>query len=130
MESSLEKFSGAVQAFSTYGIYLVAAIFGSLGLINSLGTELLPAVSILYVVFLAIAFVATRGRVISNLRAKPLKALLQLGVTYLAVFVNQWAFVNLEAYLSICVLAGILAVIPYIFRMAIAVDRYRLGAEA
>lgn len=130
MESSLEKLSAAVQAFSTYGIYSLAVIFGSLGLINSLGTELLPTVSILYVVFLAIAFVATRGRVISNLRTKPLRALLHLGVMYLAVFVNQWAFVNLEAYLSICVFGVILALIPYVFRIAVAVDRYRLGAEA
>lgn len=130
MESSLEKLSAAVQAFSTYGIYFVAVIFGSLGLINSLGTELFPAVSILYVVFLAIAFVATRGRVISNLRTKPLKALLSLGVIYLAVFVNQWAFVNVEAYLSICVVAVILAMIPYVFRIAFAVDRYRLETEA
>ena len=130
MESSLEKFSTAVQTFSAYGIYGVATIFGSLGLINSLGSELFPTVNVVFLIALAIVSVATRGRLLRMLRTKPLKGLGFLSFMYLAVFVNQWAFVNLEAYLSICLFVGILMVIPYLFRMAVTVARYRRSAAA
>lgn len=130
MESSLERFSAAVQTFCTYGIYGVVVIFGSLGLINSLDTEIFQSINLIYIMFMAIVLVMTRGRLISDFRTKPLKAARFLAIAYLATFVNQWAFVNLEAYFSICLFAIGLVLLPYVLRLAVAVDRYRLGAKA
>jgi hypothetical protein len=52
------------------------------------------------------------------------------GFTYVAVFVNQWAFVNIEAYLSICAAALFLVVLPYLFKLAVLVDEQRLRNPA
>jgi hypothetical protein len=127
---SLAKTSELVSLVCSYGIRIVVVLFGGLGLINSLGTEWFSTLNFLYVAILAIYLAATRGRIFSSFRKRPLTALSFFGFTYVAVFVNQWAFVNVEAYLSVCVATLFLVAIPYLFKLAVTLNKYRVQTIA